>query len=332
MNHLQKNKNQIFNSFIKVFVVFLFAFMLIYFLVPDEKAYTSTSNNWMSNIDSNVKVSQLTIPGTHDSSTFCLYGAMSDFAQCQDMSFEEQLDAGLRAFDLRYGYDGGKFCLYHGATWPFIYKCYEKYKEHWYDLRNKELQLCNVLEKFNNYLKTHPEEFIVINLQRENGDSGDVVNKALDKIYKQYNIYTTLSNETTIEDVRGKIVLGSTFMQAPGGDSPYNRWSGSVDQKLADLDYVFKNAPYTNKTDTSKIEQKIIYTNLSWSIQHLLKDPRYYAQTIHNKFFSDSINPFVKYQHQTARNKFKAFGVILYDFPSKSLINNTIQANNWAMK
>ena len=326
-----KNKVNFLNPVLKGFVAFVLAFLLIYFLIPDEKAYTNTSNNWMSNIDSNVKVSQLTIPGTHDSSAFCLYGSMSDFAQCQDMSFEEQLDSGLRAFDLRYGYDNGKFCLYHGSTWPFIYKCHEKYKEHWYDLRNKELQLCNVLEKFNNYLKSHPKEFVLISVKRENGDSGDAVNKALDKIYKQYNIYTTLSNETTLQDVRGRIVLGNSFMSVPG-DSPYNRWQGSVDQKLADLDYCFKNAPYTNKSDTSKIEQKIIKTNLAWNKNNILKGPKYYAEKIHNKFFSNNDNPFIKYQDQASSGKYRAYGVIFYDFPSKSLIDNTIQANNWAMK
>ena len=54
-------------------------------------------SDWISKLPDNLKLSQLTIPGTHNSCSF----QGTPFAITQSYSLELQLKAGLRYFDLR---------------------------------------------------------------------------------------------------------------------------------------------------------------------------------------------------------------------------------------
>ncbi len=62
-----------------------------------------TSNpEWMSDLNNSLLISELSIPGTHDSMTFkgdLASGAA--MAQCQVISLEQQLEAGIRSLDIR---------------------------------------------------------------------------------------------------------------------------------------------------------------------------------------------------------------------------------------
>lgn len=57
---------------------------------------------WMASLDDSLPISALSIPGSHDSGTFsCRWWQICDFTQCQTLKVAQQLQAGLRAFDLR---------------------------------------------------------------------------------------------------------------------------------------------------------------------------------------------------------------------------------------
>lgn len=78
------------------------------------------SNNWITPLDDNIYVSQLSIPGTHDSATgngfdnslISLIG--SSFGQTQIFSLDEQWKLGIRCFDLRPAVYNGVVQNYHG--------------------------------------------------------------------------------------------------------------------------------------------------------------------------------------------------------------------------
>jgi hypothetical protein len=55
---------------------------------------------WMSKIADGTPISQLTIPGTHDSCAI----SMVPIAGCQDLSIADQLRLGIRYFDIRGGW------------------------------------------------------------------------------------------------------------------------------------------------------------------------------------------------------------------------------------
>ena len=78
-------------------------------------AYAENGNeNWMSRLDDVAYVHQVSIPGSHDAGT----GngtALDAFARTQDLTIEEQFDAGVRAFDLRPSVNDGALQIYHGS-------------------------------------------------------------------------------------------------------------------------------------------------------------------------------------------------------------------------
>ncbi|KAK3347303.1 PLC-like phosphodiesterase [Lasiosphaeria hispida] len=55
--------------------------------------------NWMSKLQNDDYVSSLSIPGTHDSAAFAT--TIIPFVQTQTLNFTQQLNAGIRFFDLR---------------------------------------------------------------------------------------------------------------------------------------------------------------------------------------------------------------------------------------
>ncbi len=59
-------------------------------------------NSWLSWIYDGTPVTQLSIPGTHDSSTYgCRWDQFCDITKCQSWNLEHQLQSGIRYFDLR---------------------------------------------------------------------------------------------------------------------------------------------------------------------------------------------------------------------------------------
>ena len=78
-----------------------------------------SSADWMSYLDDNLKISQINLPGTHDSGTkrvkFSLIDATAS-AQCQDTTITEQLNHGIRFLDIRLEDDGEKLRLVHATT------------------------------------------------------------------------------------------------------------------------------------------------------------------------------------------------------------------------
>lgn len=63
-----------------------------------------SSKSWMAqlSVSATASLADITIPGTHDTGTW--NGNSND--QCQTMDFQNQLDAGIRWFDLRLVMDG----------------------------------------------------------------------------------------------------------------------------------------------------------------------------------------------------------------------------------
>ncbi|MCB6980516.1 phosphatidylinositol-specific phospholipase C [Bacteroides uniformis] len=73
-----------------------------------------TNSDWMKRISNrNVCLSELSLPGTHD--TMALYGG--DIAQCQSVTLERQLEAGIRVLDIRCRHINDIFAIHHGCVY-----------------------------------------------------------------------------------------------------------------------------------------------------------------------------------------------------------------------
>ena len=114
--------------------------------------------NWMSDMPDRTQLSDLLIPGTHDSAA----GPQSanGWSQCHDWKINDQLGNGVRYFDLRLsnckdGIDqhlgGDALCLWHGPD--FL-----------------DLSLDYVAWDMYNFLRAHPREVIFVKLTANKGE------------------------------------------------------------------------------------------------------------------------------------------------------------------
>ncbi|RSM36453.1 hypothetical protein DMA12_40200 [Amycolatopsis balhimycina DSM 5908] len=161
----------------------------------------ATNQGWMGWLPDSAPLSELTLPGTHDSGASRSGG---DIALTQSMTLGEQLNAGIRAWDIRLGEADGRLKVYHGVV------------SQGQDFEN------DVLATASNYLAASPTEAIVMRVKHEIGpeDGFDTMVKAdLDKYSR---VYTGTSDNPALGDIRGKIVVlqdfsSSTRMGLPWG-------------------------------------------------------------------------------------------------------------------
>jgi hypothetical protein len=155
--------------------------------------------NWMGHLPGSKLLSQLTIPGTHDTGTY--KGAGGVLAQCQTMSIADQLAAGIRSLDMRCGQIGNTFEIYHtvdqNVSFDDVYTACIQFLQAnpgecilmgigWaYDDINKKFVSINPIgsfeDVFNRYQQMHPDFWYL----------GDAI--------------------PTLDEVRGKIVLRRNF-------------------------------------------------------------------------------------------------------------------------
>jgi 1-phosphatidylinositol phosphodiesterase len=161
---------------------------------------TTFNQNWMNRLDGNKKLTEITIPGTHDSAT---YDTVFMPAQCQKMSFTDQLNSGIRFLDFRLkrGFDADKdhvLWFYHGSL-------------------GLNLHFGQVINMLVDFLQRHPSETILMCVKNESDPSSE---SKQEKFYNDFNI--TISNNypsffyrenriPTLDEVRGKIVFVKRF-------------------------------------------------------------------------------------------------------------------------
>ena len=164
---------------------------------------------WMANLDEDVYVSQISLPGTHDAGAYPSASGLDNvLAQTQLVDIISQLNAGIRVLDFRPKYVNGTFNIAHG---------YVTYEDRTFDY---------VFEQAVSWLAEHPTEFIIVLLKNEFGSNTDsqigwqtnMRNKLL-SISEQYRI-DTFDPEMTLKDARGKILfLSRDFYVGTDGDT-----------------------------------------------------------------------------------------------------------------
>jgi hypothetical protein len=161
-------------------------------------------SDWMSHLPDNASLSDLSIPGTHDSASYPhMFGLTSywrwahpgayrgsKFIQCQDLDLKQQLEFGVRFFDMRIKHDTN-FSLYHGGA-------------------SLGLDLAGAMDVIDQFLKDHPKETVLVCVKKEIGDG----NSSLDTAnalaawfaHRPGNLYNDCKIPL-LKQVRGKAVL-----------------------------------------------------------------------------------------------------------------------------
>ncbi|KAF7353661.1 PLC-like phosphodiesterase [Mycena venus] len=176
---------------------------------------TSKTCDWMRNYPDDTKLVHMNLPGTHDSATWNYTQATQDslfrytgtdippaaIFQCQDKSFFDMLNLGIRVFDLRFAYNPGNDTLgFH----------------HSQALLAPTTTVEDVWFGFYSWLDQHPTEAVLISLNYESGTGTPRDLKLEQHIYdimtsslaSKYWVQTN-GSLGTLGEARGKL----TFLQ-----------------------------------------------------------------------------------------------------------------------
>lgn len=169
----------------------------------EEKQQDNQYLNWMSQLSDKTKLSNISIPGTHDSATE--YCTLPYCTSCQDTSMYEQMRNGYRYLDVRLEINDKKdgFIFTHGG-----FKC----KESFWPWANN-ITFTKLCEDAYSFLEDNPTETVIFAVKLENS-SDDVAlaeKLILDEINQSPDKWYTRNAIPTLGEVRGKIVLASRF-------------------------------------------------------------------------------------------------------------------------
>ena len=149
---------------------------------------TRDLSNWMTSLDDSTQLSELNIPGTHN--TLAFYGGLS--IECQSKSLIEQYNMGIRFVEIRCRRYEDSLPIHHGIKFQ------------------KQFFTADAVNPTVAWLKEHPGETILMLVQQESykpikgtRDFSDMVKGSLD--YAGANYITTLPK--TIGEARGKIII-----------------------------------------------------------------------------------------------------------------------------
>lgn len=102
-------------------------------------------SSWMRDIPDEVRVLSLSIPGTHNS---CSIGGILGFTKTQELDLPDQLDAGIRFFDIRLSHYQNNLFVHH-------------------DVVHMGKSYADVLEACSDFLKLHPSETVLVSVKDE---------------------------------------------------------------------------------------------------------------------------------------------------------------------
>ena len=185
-----------------VFVITLLYIVPAFETVNKEKQEAST--NWMSKLSDDTYLSEVILPGTHDSASKNV--KLAYFSKCQALTIKEQLEAGYRYLDIRVALDGDNLKLVHGfvnctkSGFPFA----------------STLYLDEVLEQCYSFLDENPSESIMFVVKKENKkDSSTNLQKSLHSLIDQKESYWLLKDTIpTVGESRGKLILARRYDDA----------------------------------------------------------------------------------------------------------------------
>ena len=157
---------------------------------------------WMSHVDDDKYLDELSIPGTHDSGTCSVDNdtePQSSQVKCQQDYIPTQLLEGIRYFDIRLG-KGDDPGIDHGIFYLL------KKDEHF-------LHLSDVIRYFKTFLNENPSEALIMLASRGNDEATDEsITTAFAKVMADNpNLFYTSGHVPTLGEVRGKIVLLRRF-------------------------------------------------------------------------------------------------------------------------
>ena len=264
--------------------------------------------NWLKDIPDQTRISQMTIPGTHDSCS--LFGICC--ARTQTWTLTEQLNAGIRFLDIRLRRINNILRAYHA----FI---------------DQKENFDNILRYLIGFLDRNPTEFIIVEINSEHTPLNSTM--SFDELYQRYTlnyknrIVEYDNKDLTVGELRGKLYILKIFEGSLSGTQGVflqNKWSINfkwyINVKKRKIKEFFnrvtrlginnENNTFISKNDNDK--KNMYVTFISCSSDYAMMTP--YSAAI-------KLNPLV--MEYNGR-----MGIVCMDYPGEDLITHLIDQNN----
>nr|VFK40047.1 MAG: 1-phosphatidylinositol phosphodiesterase [Candidatus Kentron sp. TC] len=322
--------------------------------MTDWKDVKGNRNRWMGFLPDSTKLSEMSIPGTHDTMTWEGTSAPGDLSRTQRRPLSRaprpfgpsagQLDVGVRFLDIRLGlYDRKEmgFALFHGKD-DIRYD--NNYEYTHTDLDGNKTRLRGgrkffqeaVLETCIDFLKANPSECIVMSVKRDQFDNKESFKDKFEKkVRENSNWFYTENKIPTLGEVRGKIVLVRRYAPGTIGINAYgsSRWPDNDDQitdvgnmRLAVNDHYNERNIYRKfrgvRSYLKKADDDILVFNfVSIAGQFVppfwIHDPEYYA---------NKINPRLQ-DHLDMLGAPNKLGIVIVDYIEWPLADSIVRTN-----
>ncbi len=155
------------------------------------------TKNWMSALSETTPISQINIPGTHNSAT--RFVSASWITKCQHTDIPCQLNMGVRLLDIRMELKNGIFVLVHS-----VIDCRKKRF-----LFSEKITFTDVMNDCLAFLNENPRETILVSIKEDDGRNGDVF---YERFHTQFiaphkDRWFLENRFPTLGECRGKLVL-----------------------------------------------------------------------------------------------------------------------------
>lgn len=169
---------------------------------------------WMAELDDQTALSELSIPGTHES--LALYEPLVATAKCQQLSLAAQLDAGVRYLDVRCRHVDDAFQIFHGPV----------FEQQTFD---------DVIATALGFLAEHPSETIIMSVKEESTAEG--ATRSFAETFASYVVPAHWYLGAALPELgaaRGKLVLLRRFAAEGELGIDASRWADDTTFSIGD--------------------------------------------------------------------------------------------------
>ena len=268
--------------------------------VPDQTQYNA---DWMSKLPDSRMISDMSIPGTHDTMTYTTKQVGSGWVWCQSWPLRVQLNMGVRFLDLRCRHFRNSLPLHHDSF--FLDTHFDK-----------------VLSEIVMFLRDHPSEVVIANVQEEYKPEENSPNISFDDTVKSYlgevdsYVYKYMGDIPTLRELRGKMIIMSNKEYATSPFLPWSTFNISNDWDNVATDTKWSGVK--NHLDRARGASRHDYF-LSFS-SHTYKWFVWYSRAN----VARSMNPILHSYVSTTDGR---LGMIAIDYPGPKLIKDIIGHN-----
>lgn len=335
------DKGRLFRIVCGVMIAVIVGILVILFVSDDDtaseysvdmtKEYSDTSS-WMEHVADDTYISQITIPGAHNSASRNV--PLGYVMRCQETSISQQLEDGYRYLDFRVAVeeteDGDKLKLVHNFA-----SCHVAG-----NLFSDYLYFDDAVADVYTFLQKHASETVIINIKIEDEDytTADIQKLLLEQVRSNKDYWYTEDEIPTLGDVRGRIILATRFSDDMASEiTGLNMiWPEQDNRIPADIPYeLFVNSDYRFWVqDRYKYSVEDKYEALVDGLENCEAD----ENTIFLNFVSTSGDGKVGHPHGYAKalngllmeyemKPHTSYGIIIVDFGTADLARHIYYSN-----